>query len=649
MSNNDVIAPPKRRMPRWVGMIILGLGLINPISHWAIRHFPPEGTVPSGLHTVDTGACLTAMAHCGGDFYSPYARCRSEFGTHHSSLYSLPHHNLYGAMGVAGRFLRIPPFYMLALANGTGLAFYLLAAYLLLRVAVPHLANLAFLLFALGGGLGGVLYVAASVLGMNDHPLFPEYFYRYFIAELCEGARFQPHLLAARLYYTLPLGLGLLAISGTIAAAQERRYRWLPPAALALALGCFLNFRVGPMVWSVAIAYLICADKAPGCIRWTAAAALTGGLMAGLMPAAWMLSRNPELVKAVGINARSAMWLSPFISATFFYWLVVPCGLFRILAHLPRLLRAAGYAALGYVAAYLILYAIYQAYYGNFWRCLDFTVAVRMCDWALLGAPFGAAYGFWRIPDASRPAVAPGVPWAALWFLGFFAVSFSAFGQGWFLRFTPDRFAVMLGLPLAILGAVAMRHLHRKHPYLAAAWVGTVVCCGIASILVTWTVSYGPLGYRSMQQHFPWTRWAFIHKADAHVLERLGPGVALTPSLGNPLFGDIIALRPENAVVYGNGTIDYSREVMPELRKRVMDFYSPETSDAARMALLRDWCVDYVFCPDTDPIAPEMIEILRAAPYLREVASQDHAVLFMVTLPADTDAVETVAPDAPGV
>lgn len=630
MERKNATTGAARRTPPWVWLIVLALGLIEPVSHWAIVRFPPKDAAPSGLHTVDTGACLTAMAHCRGDYFSPYARCSSEYGTRHPSLYALPHHHLYGAIGAVGRVLHIPPFHFLGLANGLALAFFLLASYALLRIAVPQLADSAFLLFSLGGGLGGVLYVLTAALGVHGHPLFPEYFYRYFIYELSEGPRFQPYLLAARLYYTVTLGLGWGAVAGTILAVRSERKWLIAPSGLALTLGGFLNFRVGPMVWAVAIAYLLCAREYAISRRGFAAAVLTLALASGMLPAAWMVGRNPEMILAVGRNARFAMWLSPFISATFFYWLIVPGSLFRALDRLPRLLRLGAFAALGYVAAYLVLYVLYQVYYGNFWRCLDFTVAVRMCDWALLGAPAGIAYALWRTAGTGEQTSESALSWAALWFLGFFALAFSAFGQGWFLRFTPDRFLVILGLPLAILGAEAIRPLSEKHPRLAITWVSTVVICGIISILVTWTVSYGPLGYRTAQRYYSWTRWAFLNAADARVLEHLPEGVVLAPSLGSPLFGDIAALRSGISTVYGNGTIDYSREVMPSVRSRVAEFFAPDTPDEERQNLVREWCVNHVYCPDTDPVDAAVVDQLRAAPWLRTIKSEGKAVLFEV-------------------
>ena len=107
-------------------------------------------------------------------------------------------------------------------------------------------------------------------------------------------------------------------------------------------------------------------------------------------------------------------------------------------------------------------------------------------------------------------------------------------------------------------------------------------------------------------------------------------GVFLAPSLGHPVFGDVVALRPRARVVYAVGTMDYSHQVMPKLRSRVNAFYQSTATEAERVALLEKWCVAYVYCPETDPVNPETVEQFRAWSRLEEVASEGNAVLFRV-------------------
>jgi len=621
-----------RRTPRWVFAIVLGIALIEPMAHWAILAFPPEGATPTRMHVVDTQGFLNAMRHARGDFFSPYAGCHAPTGTHDPSNYALPHHRVYGALGVVGEALGFPMFHWLAWINAAGMAFYLIAVYLLLRAVVPALANAAFLFFALGGGLGGVLYAIAVVTGWDQDPVFPIYFQRYYLYELSEGPRFQPWLIVAKLYYTLPLGLGFFGLLGMTRLVHRWQWGSAGFTVLAFALATWINLRTGPMIWAVGLAYVATRPLMP----WTRQAALALYTAAPVALSAFLVlratARNPELLEAVRLNARYAVWLSPFVSASFWLWWVLPAAIVRGVQSAPRWLRVAGGAALGYLLAYLLLYLAYQVYYGNVWRALDVTVAIRMCDWALLGALPGAywahrahrRFGTSVEYDAQRA-------WFALCFLAFFAVSISAFGQGWFLRFTPDRFIVILGVPMAALAADRFHDWRVRRPRAAYAWASALIASGLVSIAVTWAVSYGPLGWNTLQRSFPMTRLAYMHDHDAALLDALGPGVVLAPSLGAPLFGDIAVMRPNTATVYGNGTIDFSRHVMPRVRSRVHAFFQPNTPAAVRRALVDEWCVDYVYCPDTTPVDAATRDRLRETPWLETVAAAGDGVLFRVS------------------
>jgi len=218
-----------------------------------------------------------------------------------------------------------------------------------------------------------------------------------------------------------------------------------------------------------------------------------------------------------------------------------------------------------------------------------------------------------------------------MWLLLFFALSISAWGQGWFLKFTPDRFAIMIGVPLAILGAAAIERGVVRRPKLYRGLQCAIIVCGVLSIGVAWLVTYGPLGYRTLQDHYPWTRFAFMSQADADTLAALGEGVVLAPSDGAPIFGDIAVLRG-NSTIYGIGIQDYARHEGPALRGVVAEFFHPDTPDASRKTKAEEWCVRYVYCPNTDPVAPETVAQLRACGWLTEVASNGEAVLFEVRL-----------------
>lgn len=636
MPESDAALHPFRP-PRWAWALIIALALIDPVSHVMVRHFPPEGTVPTGGHIVDTFNYLAGMEYAHPPWWSPYNLCNSPYADGDPSLFAIPHHHLFGAIGTVGGWLHIPPFYMMGLANGLGLLFYLYAAYTFLASAVPRLAGRAFVLFCLGGGLGGLLYVLTWPFGVHDHPEFGRYFERYFIYELSEGPRFQPWLMAARIYYTLAFGFGFLALTVLWRGLSKHRVALLPLVALLLALTTLANFRVGPMLWGAAAIIIFCRADWPWKRRIGWAAGSFAGVAVGGGIALAMVSRNPDLIETVARSARLALWFSPFISATFFYWLVIHGPLLRSVNRAPQWLRYAGWGAVGYITAYATLYVLYQAYYGNVLITGEFQVAVRMTDWALvLGVPAGFALAGWLGPakaedaasDHQEEAAAP--PWAALWLLAFFALSFSAWGQGWFLKYTPDRFIIVIGVPLAILGAAAIERGLPCCPRLFRGIQAAIITCGMLSILTTWLVSYGPLGYHTLQQHYSWTRNAFMNEADGQALDHLDEeGVVLAPSLGAPLMGDIAVLRG-NATVHGVGSIDYTRHVANNIRAQVAEFFDPLTPDALRKEMAKRWCARYVYCPDTDPVDPATVAQLRASTWLEEIASYSNAVVFEV-------------------
>lgn len=616
------------KTPGYVIAIIVALAGLPLLSHALAAWCPPAGTVHSGLLTVDTGNYLAAMRYARGDYYSPFAACFTPEGAHDPTHYVLPHHHVYGMLGRIADFLRVPHFAFLALANAAGIVAYLVAAYAFLRAATPRIANRAFGLFSLGGGLGGVLYVGAALAGMTGEPGFGPAFLRYFLYELSEGPRFQPWLMAGRLYYTLPLATACAALTALLAATRRDALAPGLLAALLLAATAWLNFRVGPMALGAAVLLLAGAAQVTVQRRAVLALMISGGTAAGLALALWMTTRNPELMEGVARSPNSSAWFSPLISAMFWQVPLLIAILPRMFTGAPAWARCLGGAALGYAGMFALLYTGYQIYYGTYLHCNDVTAALRLSDWALLGAVPGA--GWFTLRRRAEAAATEALPWIALWFLGLFCLAFSAWGNGWYLRFSPDRFMVFLGLPLAICGAAALHRLAEHRPTLARMYTAVTVVAGLASIGVTTLVSYGPLGFRTLQQHYSWTRYAFITEADHTVLAALGDGVVLSPSLDAPLAGDFLALRPGTRVVYGNGTLDYSRQVMPDVRAAVHRFFEPSTTEAARAAFVRTWCVDYIYCTDTTPVAPETLATLRALPWLDERAHAGQAALFAV-------------------
>lgn len=616
----------REKTPRWVWAIVLGVALIEPAVHVWILAAPPENTAPTGLHTLDTYVFVTSLQHARGAFFSPYAPCDAACGVADLRYYALVYHHVYGALGALNPGL--PLFVYLGILNGLGVAALLAAAWCFFRGAAPNLANKAFLLFALGGGLGGVLYIALAAAGFTESPQFAEAFQRFFFYDLNEGARFQPYLLTARLYYTLPYAFGLAGLAALLRALGRPSRRVLVLAAAGLGLCTLINFRIGPMLWAVGMLICIAPGAAPRMRRASAAAAGTLGTALGVAGAFGLLALNPVLGAGAVRTLNASLLPVSFLSATLLFWLVLPGALRRALLGAPRWLRAAGFGLAGFVLAYLALYAGYQAYYGNWLHGGEASASVAVSDWALLAVIPGTLFGWFL---RRRKDTEEGAPvWAALWLLGFLALGMGSFGQGWYRQLLPERCLVVLGPPLALLAADGLARLERRRPAAARALAAAIVGCGLVSIWVTWAVAYGPLGYGTLQTRYPWTRNAFMAEEDARLLDTLEEGVVLAPAQGHPLFGDVVAQRPGMRTVFGIGTLDHSGQMMPDVRSRVARFFTPGTGEEERRALIEDWCVDYVFCPVTTPVADETLAEFRQLDWLRETASADGGAVFKV-------------------
>ena len=107
--------------------------------------------------------------------------------------------------------------------------------------------------------------------------------------------------------------------------------------------------------------------------------------------------------------------------------------------------------------------------------------------------------------------------------------------------------------------------------------------------------------------------------------------IVLAPSVDTPLFGDV-AVQLGHRTVYGNGTLDYSRNIMPEVRAAVMEFFTAGTTESKRRAFLEQYEVDVILCPDTTPIDATVISELKGLSWLSCVAETSQGALFRVQL-----------------
>ncbi|HPO14758.1 MAG TPA: hypothetical protein PLI09_15055 [Candidatus Hydrogenedentes bacterium] len=623
-------------IPRWVWVIIIALSLVEPVTHGVLLYGLPEGVAPTGLHIGDTAFFLTAMQIFLNGFESPYATCQSPAGYKNITYFVLPLDWLYGVLGVCAAVLHVHRFIVLGIANGLGMMLYLLAVYWFLRSMAPRRANLAFVLFVLCGGVAGMLYIVTGLLGMQGLPGFETWFRRYANYELIEGAFLAPWLMAPRLYYTLPLAIGFASLTLWLRAYREQPGRPGWGSLLLLLAGSYLNARLGPMFMAVAGLYVLMDTRVQWWKRvgyvalYAVPAVITTSLL--MLQLRW----NPESLENADTILRRCAWLGSMAGLLVWRLVVLPYAARPGWRDLSWLWRCVAGMALGYLAAFAVLYVGYQKYKGTLWAGGDVMAAVAVSDWALLGLVPGVIVSWWLRPKAAAcpeaseaeelKAQTP-LGWFWLWFLLFLAVAVSAFGQGRFLSLTPERMMALMGVPLAVLSAEGLSRMPRMF---SRGMLGVLVVSGLCSMLVAVLCFQGPLFHR-FQGPFSWAHSEIMSPVDARLMEKIDQGTVLAPDWRSPLFGDfIVHNRPGTRTIYGLGSLDYGGVHIRSLSRNVQRFFTATSNDWERQQFVRNWCVDYVYCPQTEPVAPEALRQLREATWLREVASEDRAALFEV-------------------
>ena len=612
---------------RGILLLILLLSLLEPVTHLWIAYAPPEGTVPSGLHTGDSAIYLHSMAAFENGFHTPFATTRAEYGPDSFRYYAPPYFLLYSVVGWLGRMFGIPPFLFLGLANGIAGGLYLWSAYHFLRTVFPRRAGRAFLLFALPGGLGGILYLLTGIFGLHSHPGFTESFERLAHYELIEGQHLSPMLLMPRLYYTLPLALGFLGLTKFIQGLQSDSKRTLWMAALCNGLTTAVNFRVGPLLWGVATLYAWSVSKrSPGkraracLLHFTLTAA--GGLFF------WAMLRLPPVFTENAVQVTSmGMWLLSFLTMTCFYWPFLSKALRHVLSASPPVLRYAAFGLCGYLSAYVLLYLLYQAYFGNWLRGGDTSAAIAVSDWALLGV----------LPGLLTVRFFPSVPkdteedrtlqWIALWFLLFLATALSAFGRGWFLQFTPQRLLVLMGLPLALLTTYGLDTLSGR---IRQAAFTTLLALGLCSLAVASLCFQGPLHRAPGKEPFAYLHYEAMPPEDARLIEALGEGPIAVPPWSPIAFGEILSLEPGVQILGGPGAMNLGDQPFALIQGQINHFFDPACSEEFQRDFAKQWNLAWIYCPAMCPVDPAVLDALSAAPWLEEIAQAGAGRLFQV-------------------
>lgn len=603
-----------------IAALILVLAALQPAVHLWTRYAPPADTVPTGLHIIDSALLMYCMDMFDNGYYSGYATCQAPEGDASIKYYAVPHLWLYGVFGVMARAFQMDYFLFNGLANGMCALLFLVAAYHLIRRMIPANAEKAFVLFALSAGPGGVLYLITGWLGWHEHSQFDLYFYRFGINDLMEGPHLQPVLYFPRAYYTLVLACCFAVLAALIQAERTGRMRELFLWAAPWALCAFINARFAVFSSGLALLYLARTDITLSLRRRApllAAFALPAAV--GCAASAALMRINPAVVGNHMAEGAMFMWFSPFIIAAWLHLLAAARPIWHSARQMPGIWRYAIGGLIGYLFAYGLCYGLYQVYWGNLLTGRDGSTAANISDWALLGVIPGMLVSLRR----AHCAAPRDTDWVVLWFLAFTAVAMSGWGGGWFLRFCPQRIQVFLWLPLCVLVAAG---LETWKPVLRRAAYALMLGCGVMAIFVAVFMFQGPLGRTGAQGPYKEQHCEIMRLADAALMRQIGEGTVMAPKPAS----DIIVWTQGNPVVFGTGSFNLTTLPYSEVSGAAARFFSPAVDDTERHDLARHWCVDYVYCPDTWPVAPATLSALRAASWLEEHASEGGAVLFRV-------------------
>lgn len=613
-------------MKTWMVVIVIGIVVaVEPLTHLWIMYYPPEGAVPTGMHTGDSGHHLLSLRALATDFNSPFATCQSPHGPKYFGYFATPFFLLYAAMGAIGRCLHENEFLFLGVLNGVGGALYLVAAFVLFGQIIPQQRHRAFFIFALGGGLGGAAYLLTGMAGLHNHPEFEQEFMRFAWYELIEGQHISPLLLMPRFYYTVPMALGFGALAAYLYAERQGNRQALIFACLLLMCATFINIRLGPMLWLVAALYGMTASERPLASRVRALGMLAVATGVGGCGAWLVLRAHPVYTHNVAQVTQQVIRLLPMISATVFLWVAVAPAMLRSIAGLPKTVRFLACAVLGYLAAYCVLYIGYQAYYGNWLYGGDTTAAAWASYPALIGLLIGVM-ATWLLPNRPREEQKEKTGWVVVWLAVFLAAGVSAFGGG-YLRLSPERCVVMVGPPLAILAALG---LSQMRPVIARILFAVILACGVMSLSVAALVFQGPLGHAPGKGPFAYLHYEYMTQEDDALLKQLPQGTVAVPLWSPIAFGEIVALQPGMQVLGGPGAMNIGDRPFGEVEGLVKRFFDMTTDDTFRHAFVKTWCVDFVYCPDTCPVDRAVIDQFRGAPWLREIAQAGKGHVFQV-------------------
>jgi len=597
-------------------LVVLVLGAVPPLLHVWISYFPPLGYVPTGMGTGDSGHHLIAMRALASGFYSPFVL---EGSAHDWRVFATPFLLLYALVGEVGRWSGLPEFLFLGVVNGAAGAVYLWQAWRFLRVVAPRVALRAFLLFALGGGLGGVAWWGCQLAGATQAAGFEESFLRLAWYGLIEGQSHVPFLHFWRLYYTVPLAFGLAACVALFQTLASGCGRHLVFAMFLAGMAGFWNPRLGPMLLLIVLLHPGCRAALWGGFGRRFVGGFCGALVVGAGLGAGLMALHPVYaVNVAGVTA-GTLHLLPFVAAAGPLLLL---GMIWSVWHRPVGLVVGGLA--GYFVVYVLAVLAYTIYYGNWLHGGDTGAAVVASRWGLLGLVAGGILGWaFRRRRGEGGAVEPVGDWCFLWFLAFFFVASGA-GGGLWLAFAPQRWMVLMGLPLAVLAAGGVEWFG---PGARRVLVFVVCMLGVSSLLVSALYFQGPLGVQGPGAPFRHLHYELMTEADAELLAALPPGRVILPPWSPIAFGEIVALRPDTLVLGGPGALNIGNQPFGLVQRDVQDFWS-----AARPhgEIVARWGIQHVFVPPSGDGDWPVLRLLDLDPSFRRVAVGSGGRLYTV-------------------
>ncbi|MBI2578450.1 MAG: hypothetical protein HYW26_01935 [Candidatus Aenigmarchaeota archaeon] len=180
-------------------LLIIVLSLTGP-AHYALNYFfPPEGTVFVGY--TDDAYMLTLMKSWGNDFNDPWSFDGGKVW--HNPLIGSTY--LFLILGLIPWLLKINLYVAFVFFKFLFALIYYIVVYNLISVFVKdtNRRNIAFVLFALSAGIGGIIYILARLIfGPTEYLGLIGYAFTREFDELGAVAHSLTHVF--RLYYVIP-------------------------------------------------------------------------------------------------------------------------------------------------------------------------------------------------------------------------------------------------------------------------------------------------------------------------------------------------------------------------------------------------------------------------------------------------------------